>query len=197
MRAQGRARRGLVRAAPSGCLAALSRMDRRAFTRALGSVCEHSPWVAARAWEARPFATVAQLHAAMQGVLRAASEDEQLTALRAHPELAGTAVRARGLTTFSTMEQSGAGLDRLTEREAARFDRLNAAYWARFGFPFIICVRNHTRDGILRALARRLRHPVRTEVTTALREVSEIMRHRLHGLTGTTPSPTRARRPAG
>ncbi len=197
MRAQRRARRGVGGAAPPGRLAALSRLDCRAFTRALGSICEHSPWVAARAWEARPFATVAQLHAAMRGVLRAASEEEQLTVLRAHPELAGTVVRARGLTVFSTMEQSGAGLDRLTEQEAARFDRLNAAYRARFGFAFIICVRNHTRDAILGALTRRLRNRVATEVTTALREVSEIMRHRLHGLIGTTPSPIRARHPTG
>jgi 2-oxo-4-hydroxy-4-carboxy-5-ureidoimidazoline decarboxylase len=195
MGAPRRARRGAVGAALPGGLAALSRLDRRAFTMALGSVCEHSPWVAARAWEARPFATVARLHAAMRDVLRTASKEEQLTVLRAHPPLAGRAVRPRGLTAFSAAEQSGAGLERLTAREAARFDRLNAAYRARFGFSFIICVRNHTRDGILDALAQRLGNPVASEVSTALREVSEIMRHRLHRLTGTSSSSARARRP--
>jgi len=197
MGATRRARRGAVGEAPLRRLGALSRLDRRAFIQALGDVCEKSPWVAARAWEARPFATVAKLHAAMCKVPEAASKEEQLTVLRAHPELAGGAVRARSLTAFSTREQAGAGLDRLTEREAARFDRLNAAYRAKFGFPFIICVRNRTGDGILRALAQRLGNPVASEVTTALREVSEIMRHRLHRLTGTSSSSARARGPGG
>jgi 2-oxo-4-hydroxy-4-carboxy-5-ureidoimidazoline decarboxylase len=161
-------------------LEALNRLDRDAFVRALGAVVERSPWVAERAWAARPFASLADLHGAMRDAVRAAPAAERLALLRAHPDLAGRAARAGALTEASRTEQAGAGLDRLSDAEAAAFERLNAAYRARFGFPFILCVRNHPRVGdILGALEQRLGHSVEDEVETALGEVAEIARHRL------------------
>ena len=92
----------------------------------------------------------------MTAAVRAAPADARLALIRAHPDLAGKAARAGALTADSTNEQASVGLDRLTEEEFARFHRLNDAYKAKFGIPFIVCVRRHTKDSILRQFERRL-----------------------------------------
>src|SRR4051794_33776935 len=117
------------------------------FVDAVGWVFEHSPWVAERACAARPFASVDRLHAAMCAIVAAASRDEQLALLRAHPDL-GT--RAR-MSDASIGEQAGAGLDRLTAAEFERLHRLNAAYREKFGFPFLYAVKGSTKHDILAA----------------------------------------------
>ena len=169
----------------------LNAMSRDEFRGALEGVFEGSPWVAARAADARPFASVDALHDAMMDVARRASPEERLTLLRAHPDLAGKAARAGALTEASLAEQSSAGLDRLSDEEYERFARLNAAYLARFGFPFIIAVRRNDKAAILAAFEDRLRHDVAEEVEAALTQVSEITRLRLAALL----NPPRARRP--
>jgi OHCU decarboxylase len=102
--------------------------------------------------------------------------------LRAHPDLAIRAARAEALSAASRLEQSGVGLDRLTDEEYARFDRLNARYREKFGFPFIIAVRRHDKAAILAAFERRVRNTVDAEMETALAEVSDITRLRLETL---------------
>jgi 2-oxo-4-hydroxy-4-carboxy-5-ureidoimidazoline decarboxylase len=159
--------------------AALNAMDRSAFRAALGSIFEGSPWVAERAWDARPFADIVELHAAMCATVRQAAEAERLALLLAHPDLAARAARARTMSTTSVTEQASAGLDRLTDEEFARFGRLNAAYRERFGFPFIIAVRQHDKASILAAYQRRLPNTRETEIATALDEVFAITRMRL------------------
>ena len=137
---------------------------------------EHSPWVEARA-DAR--ASSGDRHADLMAVVHAASPEEQLALIRAHPELAGKAAIDRSLTAASAAEQASAGLDRLSEDEFARFHALNAAYAERFGFPFIICVRLTDKAGILAAMARRLEHDRDTEIATAIAQIGEIVRLRL------------------
>ncbi|MGH7335097.1 MAG: 2-oxo-4-hydroxy-4-carboxy-5-ureidoimidazoline decarboxylase [Candidatus Rokuibacteriota bacterium] len=159
-------------------------MDRVAFTRALGAVFEGSPWVAERAWEARPFATVAALHAAMVSAVRRAPAPEQLALLRAHPDLADRAARAGALSEDSEAEQAAAGLDRLTEADYDRFQRLNAAYRRTFDFPFIIAVRKHDEKSILATFEQRLRHTRAQEVGVALAQVADITGLRLEALVG-------------
>jgi len=154
-------------------------MRGEAFVSALGGVFERSPWVAERAFARRPFADTAALHAAMVDTVRAASRDEQLALLRAHPELAGKAADAGTLTADSASEQKGAGLVNLSADEKQRIARLNAEYRARFGFPFIIAVRNHTRAGIFAELERRLRNDAAAELAACLEQVYEIARFRL------------------
>jgi len=163
-------------------VADLNRMDRPAFTQALGAVFESAPWVAERSWAARPFTTVEALHAAMAAVVRQAPRAVQLAFLRAHPDLAGRAACAGAMSASSVAEQASAGLDRLTEAEYERFNRLNAAYRKRFGFPFIIAVRRHDKTGILAAFERRLGHTADEEVEAALAQVFDITRGRLDGL---------------
>jgi 2-oxo-4-hydroxy-4-carboxy-5-ureidoimidazoline decarboxylase len=160
-------------------LAQINAMDEAAFTAALGFVFELSPWVVARAHAARPFATREVLHGAMTAVLAAAPEADRLALIRAHPELAGKAAIDRTLTAESLSEQAGAGLDRLSEAEFARFHALNAAYGARFGFPFIICVRLNDKASILAAMARRLAHDRAEEIDEAIAQIGLISRLRL------------------
>ena len=162
-------------------LAALNALDAEGFAALLGGVFEHSPWIARAAYGARPFGSIAELHAAMLRVAADASKDRQLRLLQAHPALAPSTPTT--LTAASAAEQAGVGLDRLEADETAVFDALNRAYRARFGFPFIIAVRGQRdRSAILAALQSRVRNAPETEHTTALAEVAKIARFRLKDL---------------
>jgi 2-oxo-4-hydroxy-4-carboxy-5-ureidoimidazoline decarboxylase len=147
-----------------------------AFVARFGFLFEHSPWVVERAARRRPFA---DLYAGLMQAVDEASGAERLALVRAHPELAGKAAVDQRLTVESTAEQASAGLDRLTEAEFARFHALNAAYGERFGFPFVICVRQTDKAGILAAMERRLGNAPDAELATAIEEVGEIVRLRL------------------
>jgi 2-oxo-4-hydroxy-4-carboxy-5-ureidoimidazoline decarboxylase len=152
------------------------------FARTLGGVFEHSQWIAERAFAARPFASVDALHAAMTEAVRRAGGDAQLALLRAHPELAGKEAQAGELTRDSTAEQAAAGLNALTSEELALVAELNRRYRAKFGFPFIIAVRRHRKDGIFREFQRRLELDPGTELANGLEQVFVITRLRLDGL---------------
>lgn len=160
-------------------LAALNAAPAADFIDALAGIYEHSPWIAEAVVAKRPFASLAALHEAMIAVVRAASAEKQLALVKAHPDLAGKAARAGELTAASTNEQMSAGLDRLSEADYARFHQLNDGYKARFGFPFIVCVRRHTKDSILRAFEQRLAHSADQELSTALTEIFRIAALRL------------------
>ena len=155
-------------------IAELSAMDRSGFVTAVGWAFEESPWVAERAWEMRPFATVDALHAAMTSVVAAASLEEQLALLRAHPDLG-----ADPMSQASQREQGGAGLDRLMPGERDRLRALNAAYRDKFGFPFLYAVKGSKTHDILGALERRLPSTRDAEHQEALRQVYRIARLRL------------------
>jgi 2-oxo-4-hydroxy-4-carboxy-5-ureidoimidazoline decarboxylase len=157
----------------------LNRATAREFAAAVGDTFELATWVAEAAAAKRPFATVTALHEAMMGAVRAAPRERQLAFVCGHPDLAGKAARAGDLTEDSRHEQASVGLDTLSEEEFARFHHLNDAYKAKFGFPFIVCVRRHTRDSILAQFERRLRHDAVTEFAASLQEISFITRLRL------------------
>jgi 2-oxo-4-hydroxy-4-carboxy-5-ureidoimidazoline decarboxylase len=162
-------------------LGELNRMGSADFAAAIGDTFEWAPWVAEAAAARRPFAKVTALHEAMMGALRLAPRERQLEFLRGHPDLAGKAARSGVLTDDSRREQTSVGLDSLNEEEFARFHRLNDAYKAKFGFPFMICVRRHSRDSILRQFERRLGNDAATEFAASLQEVFYITRLRLAG----------------
>jgi OHCU decarboxylase len=129
----------------------------RGFVARYGGVFEHSPWIAERAFDAGARgASAGAVHAALCAAFRAASEEERLGVLNAHPDLAGKLAAAKRLTAESTSEQASAGLDALTDAERAAFTELNTAYTAKFGFPFIIAVRDHDKAGIMAAFRRRI-----------------------------------------
>ncbi len=157
----------------------LNTADRATFVSALTGIFEHAPWVAERVFASRPFATVSELYDGMAAEVARASVAEQLSLIRGHPELAGKVARAGTMTPESVREQGSLGLDRLSDAEFEGFERLNAAYRTRFGFPFIICVRRHTRDSILVSFGRRVGNGEEVEHRTALEEVGYIARLRL------------------
>lgn len=160
-------------------------MERADFVGRFGGVFEHSAWIAERAFDGRGCPEpldAALLHAALAAEFRAASEAERLGVLRAHPDLAGRLAVAGELTEESRREQAGAGLDRLTAAEFARFTDLNTRYQARFGFPFIIAVKGLTREEILHAFENRIHHGRQEEFETACHEVEKIARLRLEAM---------------
>jgi OHCU decarboxylase len=159
-----------------------SEMDRATFVDTFGGIFERSPWIAevAHGLELGPAHDSAQgVHAALARAFRAAPPERRLDVLRAHPDLAGKLAQARRLTAASAAEQAGAGLDALTDAERAAFTELNAAYTARFGFPFIIAVRDHDKAGILAAFRLRLDNDARTEFAEACAQVERIAELRL------------------
>lgn len=151
----------------------------QAFCAALADIWEHAPWVSQGVVDQRPFATVDALHAAMVGVVAALDEPERVAFYAGHPELAGEDARRGTMTDASVAEQGTLALAQLGAQEAARWNALNQAYRARFGFPFILCIRRHTRDSALRAFEQRLRQGRAAELATALDEISAITRLRL------------------
>ena len=128
--------------------------------------------------------TGAGVHSALARVLRTASEEERLGVLTAHPDLAGKLAAAKRLTAASTAEQASAGLDALTDDERAGFTELNDEYTGKFGFPFIIAVKDHTKESILEAFRRRVRNSREAEFTEACRQVERIAEHRLRAYFG-------------
>lgn len=157
----------------------LNAADQEAFVDAIGHVFESSPWIAAQAWHNRPFESVDRLHQVLSTIMWSAPAPMKLALIQAHPDLAGKAAIAGDLTVESTREQASAGLDRLTPDEYATFTQLNSAYRERFEFPFIICVREHTRESILACFEERLAHDRDREIDTALTEIAKIARLRL------------------
>lgn len=158
---------------------ALNAMSVQEFTVALGSIFEHSPWVAERAAGARPFGSREQLHHAMCQQVAQASAAEQDALILAHPKLGARGRQRAQLTQSSANEQNRAGLDACTDEQFAELLRLNELYWVRFAFPFILAVRGHTPQSILAALTQRLGNDPATERTTALQQINLIAGFRL------------------
>ncbi|MBS0444322.1 MAG: 2-oxo-4-hydroxy-4-carboxy-5-ureidoimidazoline decarboxylase [Proteobacteria bacterium] len=180
-------------------IAQVAQMDRAAFVAAFGGLFEHSPWVAEAAWDARPFASADALHGAMIAAIRQVPVERRIAFLNAHPELAGKEAEAGTMTDHSTFEQRG--LDALSRDEVVELRRLNAAYRARHGFPFIIAVLDHTRAQIVEQLRLRTDRDSAGELAEALAQITRITRRRLRNLLadeppGAAPIPSSSTQPA-
>jgi 2-oxo-4-hydroxy-4-carboxy-5-ureidoimidazoline decarboxylase len=160
-------------------LEALNKAGADDFAAALANIVEHSPWVAGAAARARPFANLVALRDAIAAAIRDAPPAQRLALIRAHPDLANRLQRAAGLTAESLDEQDGAGLDRLSDAEFALFEQANDAYKAKFGFPFIVCVRRHGKDSILGQFSLRLQNAPAQEEAAAVDEIVRIASLRL------------------
>ncbi|HEY9849611.1 MAG TPA: 2-oxo-4-hydroxy-4-carboxy-5-ureidoimidazoline decarboxylase [Leptolyngbyaceae cyanobacterium] len=153
----------------------INKLSQQDFVAVLGGIFEDSPWIAVRGYGKRPFADLLSLHQAMVGVVGEASLAEKLALIRAHPDL-GSKVK---MSESSVQEQAGAGLDRLSGEEYERFQLLNKRYKDKFGFPFIIAVKNHTKESILDAFSMRLENSREVEIERALQEIYQIAWFRL------------------
>lgn len=156
-------------------IADLNQMSQEAFVAVLGAVFEDTPAIASQTWYRRPFANVAALHQQMLNVVESLPPEEQVALIRAHPDLGSKAKMAAA----SVQEQAGVGLDRLTPAEYDRFQALNQAYKDKFGFPFIIAVKNHTKASILNAFECRLQNTADAETAQAIAQIAQIAQFRL------------------
>lgn len=157
----------------------LNALDEAGFAHALSGVFEHAPWVVDAVVDQRPFASTAALHQALIDVLCNLPERSLVAFLCLHPELAGSAARAGTMTADSEREQSGLALGQLPPAQAAHWDRLNARYRERFGFPFILCIRRHGMGSALAAFESRLENSRAQEMQSALVEITAISGLRL------------------
>ncbi len=163
-------------------IADLNNKSRDEFVAALANIFEHSPWIAEEVALLRPFAGINVLFTAMKAAVERAPAELRLALIKAHPDLADKTQRAAGLTAESDAEQNSAGLDRLSDAEYDAFERVNNAYRTKFGFPYIVSVRRHTKDSILRDFERRLPNDVPAEMQRSIEEICRIAALRLDQL---------------
>jgi len=163
-------------------LSELNTCSKDDFVAVLANIFEYSPWIAEQAAAARPYAGVKALLAAMKDAVDRAPAEQQMTLIKADPDLANKTQRAAGLTAESSAEQNSLGLDRLSDAEFEAFERVNNAYLTKFGFPYIVCVRRHTKDSVLRDFERRLPNDVATETQASINEICRIAALRLDQL---------------
>ncbi|GGR13696.1 2-oxo-4-hydroxy-4-carboxy-5-ureidoimidazoline decarboxylase [Deinococcus ruber] len=160
-------------------LSELNALPASEFERHFAGVLEHSPHYAAAVAAGRPYADAEAVAGAFAHAVHADTEAAQLALIRAHPDLAGKAALAGNLTAESASEQASAGLDRLNTEEFAEFQRLNSAYHEKFGLPYVVCVRENTKDSIFEGARRRLSHTPDQERAAALHEIGRIARLRV------------------
>jgi 2-oxo-4-hydroxy-4-carboxy-5-ureidoimidazoline decarboxylase len=163
-------------------LSALNAASKADFVAALANIFEHSPWIAEHVADQRPFAGIDQLFVAMKATVENDSPGLRLALIKAHPDLADKTQRVAGLTAESNAEQNSVGLDRLSDAEYTAFERVNNAYRAKFGIPYIVCVRRHTKDSILRDFEQRLPNDAETETRRSIEEICRIAALRLDQL---------------
>ena len=160
----------------------INSLSREDFVCVIGPVFEDSPWIADATWSKRPFKSVDQLHSALCKTVQAAEEAKQINLIRAHPDLVGRAAQSGTLTPASTSEQASAGLNKLTVKEIAQFQKYNQSYRDKFGFPFVVCARLNKKDAILNSFEPRLKHSQEEEIKTALAEIEKIAYLRLQDI---------------
>lgn len=150
---------------------------------AFGGAYEHSPWAAQRTLDDKlaaergfdsDFNSPCCVIPAMRKSVEAANAKEKDALIKAHPDLAGKLALSGSLTASSTQEQAGAGLDQCSPRELKKFQKYNAAYADKFGFPFIVAVKGLTRKDILKAFKKRLKNSETEERQTALEQIHKI-----------------------
>ena len=163
-------------------IAKVNAMIREEFVALFGPLYEHSPWAAERAFGRKPFVGEEALVEALAAAVDGASEAEKLTLICAHPELASEKLQSRALTASSMSEQQGAGLDQLDPREIEEWAKLRSHYRERFCFPFVICVRKHSKDEIIAAMRRRLELAPDAERRQAISQIHQIAELRLRDI---------------
>lgn len=156
----------------------INNMSQEEFVNNLGEIYEHTPQIASQTWQKKPFTDIENLHKSMVQVLKQMSKEEQLSLIKAHPDLGSKAKMAEA----SVQEQAGVGLNQLSLDEYQRFQSLNQTYKQKFGFPFIIAVKNHNKNSILKAFEQRLENTIAQEKEQALKEINKIAWFRLKNL---------------
>lgn len=169
-------------------ISAVNGLGREEFVERFGALFENSPWVVEETWEKGSFRGFEDLQRAFESTMYEAPRERQLALIRAHPDLAGKAAVAGELTEESEREQASAGLDRLTPEEFEAFTRMNREYREKFDMPMILCVREHTKESIIKNAEERLGNTREEEIHAALNEISKIANLRLRDLVEMEPA---------
>jgi 2-oxo-4-hydroxy-4-carboxy-5-ureidoimidazoline decarboxylase len=163
-------------------LSQLNQLSQKDFVRAIGPVFEHSSWIAETTFSRKPFLNFENFFRALCETVKNSGEEKQIELIRAHPDLVGKFTLAGQLTKESTNEQARAGLNKLSPEEINLFQKQNAAYKNKFGFPFVICARLNKKAAILAGFETRLKNSREQEIKTALEEIFKIAELRLRDL---------------
>ena len=157
-------------------------LTRTLFVERFEGIYEHSRWVAERAYDSglTPAANTAEgLARAMAAVVVSATPEQKRALIAAHPDLAGRLALTGQLTPASAIEQASAGLDQLTEEEKGQFEKINAEYKRKFGFPFVKAVKGCSKNEILSEFNQRIKNDVPEEIIVSLSEINKIAKIRL------------------
>jgi 2-oxo-4-hydroxy-4-carboxy-5-ureidoimidazoline decarboxylase len=160
----------------------LNQLPEIEFTNILGSIFEHSPWVAKQTYEFRPFSSVDSLLQYMFDLVKESPQADRLKLICNHPQLAGKEAEQGSLTEHSKNEQDAAGLNHCTAEELAQLQTLNQQYLDKFGFPFVIAVKGLTRHDILAAMQQRIDNPLEQEFDACIDQIGRIAEFRLKEL---------------
>lgn len=163
-------------------LQSINNLNQSDFVSTLGTIFEHSPWVAEQVYSLRPFDSIQQLHQHMTDIVNKADRGQRKKLICNHPELAGREAEAGKLTTDSENEQAGAGLNNCSAEELKKLRNLNLQYLKKFDFPFVIAVKQLTRYDILQAIESRLQNTADIEFNSCINEIAKIAKFRLNQL---------------
>jgi len=159
----------------------IEKLSETEFTEVFGNIFENASWVAEKLYIQKPFKNFKDLSNKMISIFENANNQKKLKILNSHPDLADK-TKIGTLTQDSNKEQSNAGLDKCTEEEFNEFKNLNSEYKNKFGFPFILAVKEKKKSEILINFKKRVLCNKQMEFDEAIKQVKQIASLRLEEL---------------
>ena len=158
----------------------INKLPKSEFIKVFANIFENTRWIAEELYNQKPFDNFEALSSKMLNIFETATKEKQLKILNAHPDLANK-TKISLLTPDSLKEQTSAGLDQCTEEEFSEFKKLNDTY-KKFGFPFILAVKEKTKIEILNNFRKRVFSDPEIEFDEAVKQVKQIANLRLKEL---------------
>ena len=158
----------------------INKLSKSEFIKVFANIFENASWIAEKLYNQKPFNSFEELSLKMINIFENSSKEKKLEILNAHPDLADKA-KITLLTPDSKKEQNSAGLDQCTEEEYSEFKKLNKTY-KKFGFPFIMSIKNKNKIEILNNFRKRINSELEIEFNEAVEQVKKIASLRLEDL---------------
>ena len=158
----------------------INKLSQSEFTKVFANIFENAGWIAEELYKKKPFGDFKDLSSKMIAIFENTTKEKQLKILNAHPDLANK-TKIGLLTPDSLKEQTSAELDQCTEEEFNEFKKLNDTY-KKFGFPFILAVKEKTKIEILNNFRKRISSDPEIEFDEAVKQVKQIASLRLREL---------------
>ena len=158
----------------------INKLPESEFIKVFANIFENARWIAEELYKQKPFGDFNELSSKMMNIFEISSKEKKLKILNDHPDL-GNKMKISSLTPDSLKEQKNAGLDQCTKEEFNEFKKLNDAY-KKFGFPFILAVKDKSKIEILNNFRKRINSEPKIEFEEAVRQVKKIANLRLQDL---------------